>query len=73
MRFQGRTFAPLLPDWLFRYLGVRVTLTGDPAHEKHHVLAVMRDLLMNIAKCKVLSPPLHETVLQIGVTSIFRF
>ena len=33
----------------------------------------MRDLLTNIAKCKVLSPPLCETVLQIGVTSIFRF
>ena len=33
----------------------------------------MRDLLTSIAKCKVLSPPLRETVLQIGVTSRFRF
>ena len=73
VKFQGRTFAPLPPDRLFRFLGVRVTLTGDPAHEKQHVLAVMRDLLTNIAKCRVLSPPLRETVLQIGVTSMFRF
>ena len=33
----------------------------------------MRDLLTNIAKCRVLSLLLHETVLQIGVTSMFSF
>ena len=36
------------------------------------MLAVMCDLLTSIAKCKVLSPPLRETVLQIGVTSMFH-
>ena len=32
VKFQGRTFAPLQPNLPLRYLGVQVTLTGDPAH-----------------------------------------
>ena len=37
IRFKGQSFTALAPDDPYKYLGIRVTMTGDSRFEKEYV------------------------------------
>ena len=69
----GLTFPAIPPNCAHKYLGVRVTLTGDFSAEKTHVLGEMELRLKALREDKVLSPPQKEMVIAIGIASVFRY
>ena len=70
---EGKSFPVLLPTEAHKHLGVRMTLTGDFAAEKSHVREEMQRRLVNLSEDQVLSSPLKELAVQVGVTSVFRY
>ena len=69
----GAPFKVLLPTDPHKHLGVRMTLTGDFAAEKTHVKTEMQRRLAELKQDEVLSSPLKELAVQVGVTSVFRY
>ena len=69
----GLTFPAIPPNCAHKYLGVRVTMTGDFSAEKAHVLGEMELRLMALRGDKVLSPPKNEMMIAIDITSVFRY
>lgn len=73
IKFQGQSFTALPPDRPFKYLGVRVTMTGDARFEKEYVTREMERRLSAIHSARFLPPVLEETVIKVGAVSVFRY
>lgn len=70
---EGKPFPVLQPTEAHKHLGVSITLTGDFTAEKTHVRVEMQRRLANLKEDEVLSSPLKELAVQVGVTSVFRY
>jgi len=70
---EGKPFPVLQPTEPHKHLGVRMTLTGDFTAEKNHVKEEMQSRLASLKEDEVLSSPLKELAVQVGVTSFFRY
>jgi hypothetical protein len=73
IRYHGQHFTALPPDKPFKFLGVRITMTGDASFEKSHVLEEMEKRCAALCRAPMLSPTEKELVLKLGVASVFRY
>jgi len=48
-------------------------VTGDFSNEKQHVMDKMRQRLCELRKDDILWPSMRESMIKIGVTSVFRY
>ena len=74
----GLPFMALLPDQAHKYqahkyLGVRMTMTGNFEVEQEYVRGEMQRQMETLNSYEVLSPSLKELAIKVSIISVFRF
>eukprot|EP00961_Rhodomonas_salina_P274835 3712870-Rhodomonas_salina.1 len=74
IQYMGHPFAGLAPDQQFKFLGVRLTLTGEWQHEKRYIWKAMMDRLAHHCLRKVYVDQLQAAMaVLLGIVSVFRY